>query len=171
MWIQAKESVGNESFWRLVSKWVTRRGVSLYRGSRNGQTQELAWRNTAEWDSLLFPFQSVHSPSPHSGSVSVLHTSLVMTFSVGRRGPTHPYPQQLLTQFPATRLSPWDPSSMLPENCLRWKSNPLTPWHPAEFRTKSKPLSIQIRSLKIGPLSLRHTLLSPFLQPHWATRS
>lgn len=54
--------------------------------------------------------------------------SLVTTFSVGRRAPVHPYLQQFLTWFPATRLSPCDPSSsVLPQNCLRWESNPLTP--------------------------------------------
>lgn len=142
----------------------TRREL-IQRGEERTDTRA-SMKERSRMGLLTLPFQSVHSQIPHSGSASVLHTSLVVTFSVGRRGPTHLYPQQLLTQFPATRLSPWDPSSMLPENCLRWESNPLTPWCPAEFRTKSKPLSIQIRSLKIGPLSLRHTLLSPFLQPH-----
>lgn len=54
--------------------------------------------------------------------------SLVTTFSVGRRAPVHPYLQQFLTWFPATRLSLCDPSSpVLPQNCFRWESNPLTP--------------------------------------------
>lgn len=50
---------------------------------------------------------------------------------------------------------------MLLQNFIRWDSDLLTPQPPAEFRTKSKPLSTHRRPMGIGALPPHHTLLWP----------